>query len=258
MKFKALLLSILLLASPANAGVLFDGTNDCLSSASTIAFGTNIVTVSFWMYWDSFANDDDLAMELSANYNTNFPGLLIDPNASAPVSGRFNAGISATGPTYRTESITRPSAAVWHHYSIVFDNSTAAGDIKFYVDGVSTSTTVDANSKTTTGNIRTDTLYFMSRACTSLYADGRLDEVYIHSGELSADEISLLYNSRMRKIGQQIDNTLISYWPLDECPDGTACATASMFRDNYDTDPDHLSPSNSPTGRAGEILSYAP
>ena len=50
------------------------------------------LTVSFWMYWNAFANDDALAMEYGANYSTN-NGFLIDPNSGAPLDGSIQVGV---------------------------------------------------------------------------------------------------------------------------------------------------------------------
>ena len=52
--------------------------------------GKTAITVEFWMKWNAWANDDDLAMELHANFNDNAGGFLVDPNSSY---GSFAVGI---------------------------------------------------------------------------------------------------------------------------------------------------------------------
>lgn len=253
----ALLISLSLTlynASFARAGVLFDGTNDCLFSAGTVDFSADVITVSFWSYWDSFANDDDLLLELSANSNLNNPTIQINPNTTGFSSGTWNTLIHGSV-GYRIESITRPSGAVWHHYAIVYNNTTANGDIKIYLNGTEQSTTVELNTKTDTGNFKTDTLYLMSRACASLFADGRLSDLSIHKVELTATEIALMAGSKVKGIAYQIQpSNLLLYLPLDECSDGAACTTASGFRDRKGAN--NFSPTNSPTGSAEAVLTY--
>jgi len=175
-------------------GLKFDGVDDYINTASTVNFGgTKVVTVSFWMYKTAFTNTDLLTMELSSNYNDNDGTFFIDPNASG---GYFNVGLqdSASTNRFRVERFTRPSTNNWHYYTIVFDNSTVTGDITSYVDGVPQAENLSTNNKDQSSNVKTDTLYFMSRGGTSLFNSGLLDEVRIYNRALSASEVKQLYN----------------------------------------------------------------
>ena len=59
-----------------------NGTNQSLNSASTLSLSSYTkLVVAFWLLWDSFGTDDDLALEYSANYN-NDDAFIIDPNSS--------------------------------------------------------------------------------------------------------------------------------------------------------------------------------
>ena len=73
-------------ATRARASVGSSGTIPInLSSQSAI-------TVEFWLKWNTYGNDDALAMELTPNYNTNTGGFLVDPNAPQ-FGGTFGVGI---------------------------------------------------------------------------------------------------------------------------------------------------------------------
>jgi hypothetical protein len=82
---------------------------------------------------------------------------------------------------------------MFHHYSLIFDNSTSAGDVYAYVDGVLQATTLDKDLKTASGNLGSYSWYLMSRAGTSLFGAGILDDVRIYNRALSADEVKRLY-----------------------------------------------------------------
>lgn len=167
----------------------FDGTNDSASSDAPINFGTDVITVLAWVKWDTFANDNGLLMELSADSNTNDGTFIINPNAS--VAADFEGGLQdgVTGSRFRSEYATRPTAGSWKHYAFVLDNSTTTGDVKIFFDGIEQSTTIRLDAKDKTGNFLTDTLYLFSRAGTTLFGGGDIDDLRIYAGELTVSEI---------------------------------------------------------------------
>ena len=174
----------------------FDGVNDYVRTASTITFNSNISTVSFWYkVANDTASDSDVMLELSSNFNNNDGTFVIFPH-SISYSGKFAVGIQDSVGTskYRVESVSRPSVGVWHHYSVILNNSTTLGDIVIYIDNVLQTTGVELNIKDQSSNLKTDTLYFMSRGGSSLFEDGILDDVRIYNRALSANEIKQLYN----------------------------------------------------------------
>lgn len=149
-----------------------------------------LITLSFWMYWDAFASDDDLAMEFSPNYNTG-GGFLIDPNSGAPAMGYFQVG---TGGTISGSSryFTRPSAAAWHHYMMVLDKAAAStgGVTAAFVDGSAVSLTTASNSGTT-ANFPNSTLYLFSRNNTGLFGNGSLLNLVIRGGYMGTADDAL-------------------------------------------------------------------
>ena len=68
------------IAGDPDTSVSFDGVNDAARATVNLS-GTSAVTVEFWLKWDGFVDDDQLAMELTDNFNANNGGFLIDPNA---------------------------------------------------------------------------------------------------------------------------------------------------------------------------------
>ena len=140
-------------------------------------------SVSFWMYWDAYANDDKLAMEYGANYSAN-SGFLIDPNSGSPATGLFQAGVGSPAAT-NSISFSRPSAAAWHHYVFLFDRTTGtAPSTAVYVDGVAQSTPPAGAVSDVVDAFGNNTLYIFSRANTSLFGAGKMQNLAIRGGYL--------------------------------------------------------------------------
>jgi len=171
----------------------FNGTSDYASVPLDLS-GTNVITVSFWLNWTAYANNDQLAMEFTPNYNNSDGGFLINPN-SGSWPGNFE--ISLHGDVgYNDWNIGRPSAGVWHYYTIVFDKSQpAASEITIYVDG-GLAPANQVLSQNNTNNFANSTLYFMSRAGATLFGAGMLDEVRISNTTRSAGWSATEYNNQ--------------------------------------------------------------
>lgn len=168
----------------------FDGSTQGAFSSTALdlsSAGTGPITLAFWLWWDTFANDDDLALELSANYNSNAGTFIVDPNDAV---GVFNFGHSS-GSGYRSVHFARPSAAAWHHYMLVIDTTDSANCVA-YVDGSSVTVT---NTFNTGGSAWTSsqTLNVMCRNDgTSLLGAGRMAGLGIWAGALTAGNATSL------------------------------------------------------------------
>jgi YD repeat-containing protein len=171
-----------------DTAVRFDGVNDSASAPVNLSSASTI-TVEFWLKWNSYANDDRLAMEFTNNFNETPGGFLVDPNSSY---GSFAVGIGQ-GASRNVTLFPRPSAGLWHHYALVLDpTAPAAQEVVPYVDGEAVSFT-KAESGTGAGNFANATLNFMSRAGTDLFGAGDLDEVAIYDRALSQATIASHY-----------------------------------------------------------------
>jgi len=176
-----------------NTAASFDGTNDN-AAASVNLSGTSKVTIEFWMKWTSFANNDDLAFEFTANNTNNNGAFVINPNSTTS-SSRFEVALGRNG-SRNNVYFTRPSAGVWHHYAFVLNTTaTASQQILPYVDGQLVSF-VKGSSGTGAGNFANSTLNFMSRNGNSLFGAGVLDEVAIYNQALTATQISQHFAAR--------------------------------------------------------------
>jgi hypothetical protein len=168
-----------------NTAIGFDGSDDFGSVPLNLS-GTNKATIELWLKWNAYDNEDDLAMELTPNFNQNSGGFIVDPNAG---QGGFGVGIGVAE-SRNNVFFSRPSAGAWHHYAFVLDTTAAAAQqITPYVDGQPVSYTKTA-SGTGAGNFANSILYLMSRAGQGLFGAGTLDEVAVYNRALSAAEIA--------------------------------------------------------------------
>jgi Concanavalin A-like lectin/glucanases superfamily/PKD domain len=174
------------LAGDSDAAARFNGTNNFARATLNLS-GRTTLTVEFWLKWNAFANDDDLAMEFTPNYNGTPGGFLIDPNAGG-TSSRFAVGIGV-GASRNTSYFARPSAGQWHHYAFVLDSTApAANQVTPYVDG---QPVTYAKGSSGTGTVfANSTLSFMSRNGASLFGAGDLDELAIYGSALSPAAIA--------------------------------------------------------------------
>jgi YD repeat-containing protein len=171
------------LKGDANTAVRFDGVNDAASASLNLS-SKSAITVEFWLKWNSYANDDRLAMEFTNNFNEAAGGFIVDPNAPQ-MGGSFGVGIGR-GASRNNVFFARPTAGQWHHYAFVLDtNAPAAQQITPYVDGKAIAYT-KLDSGTGAGSFANSTLNLMSRAGASLFGTGEMDEVSVYGSALSA------------------------------------------------------------------------
>jgi len=181
------------LESDPNKAASFDGASGA-ASANVDLSATSQLTLEFWLNWSTYANDDDLAFELTPNFNDNDGGFIVDPNA-AEFGGKFGVGIGRGG-SRNNAYFARPSAGAWHHYALVFDTTApATQQVLPYVDGKPVSFE-KLNSGTGAGKFANSTLSFMSRNASALFGKGNLDEVAIYNRALNAGEINSHYLAR--------------------------------------------------------------
>lgn len=171
----------------------------------------SLISVAFWMWWDTFAvENDNFAIEYTPTSSSN-KGFFLDMNGS---TGTHNALVGmglGSGPVWR-DGFTRPSAAAWHPYLFVFDRSTPANTV--YVDGAAQSLTNETHSAGSYGNFANSTLYLMSRNGASLFGLGRMAEVAIWGGvALSPGEAARL--ARYRSPQEVRPDRLIFHMPIE-------------------------------------------
>jgi hypothetical protein len=142
----------------SNAGPLgylmapdFSASTSWTSSTIFDARGYTRIGFSFWLYWTTFGNDDGTFADSGSNSGGSGAALRFAPNASS--TSKFNFSITnGLGTQSFSCPITRPTAAVWHHYAGNFNlGATAIGD---FVDFI----TIDGQAQAYTSAINAGSL----------------------------------------------------------------------------------------------------
>ncbi len=127
------------------------------------------------MEWNTYANDDDFAFELTSNVNNtaNVGGFNFNPN-SAFLSGNGivysrRASVSTRGFYY-----PRPSAGL-HHYVFTLSQSSTSDPVgSMYIDGVKQTCGAVLVGAGFTNPFANSTLYLFSRNNASLFGEGKI------------------------------------------------------------------------------------
>jgi hypothetical protein len=177
------------------------------------------LSVSMWLKLIGPPVVDGLVMELDA-VSTQAPnGFYVDPWASS--GGQRFAVIETNGPGWFNGGyIPLPTRDVWHHYVFTFNRTTPAGANGYdlgtsaFMDGAPVTVTRD-HAYMMSGTFSDKVLYFMSRACGSLFLSGEIAEVALWSDLLGpADAIALFHGGAGAPATQVRPEALLYYWPL--------------------------------------------
>ncbi|MFA6077782.1 MAG: LamG domain-containing protein [Candidatus Paceibacterota bacterium] len=195
----------------------FNGTNNYVSVPSIDSSGTNVVSVSWWMYKSSFHNSISIVAETSPNFNVSTTGWVIGPDDN---TGYFAVGLRGNV-GYSIPYYNRPSAGVWHHYVAILDKSKATNEVSFYIDGVlQTPATYAVHNNNNTNNFGNDAFYMGMRGGVQYPFAGKLDDFRIYNRALAVSEILDLYKSGGQSILNASRNNvltrgLVGLWSFD-------------------------------------------
>jgi len=177
--------------------VRLDGSGDYVSSDSALTIGSKICTVSFWMDWTKVGSGEKYLYELGNRWWQTDGSITLKWDQS---NTRFLAAMqdSTSGTKYLEVAFPEPSDGQWVYVTVVY-NGTAnsnAGDIKLYYNGVEqTSSSTPTNTKDQASDFTSSTLYIGANSTGGEEITADLDTFAIFSDELTADEITWLYNS---------------------------------------------------------------
>ena len=167
----------------------FDGFNDYVSVQNSPALNImGDITISTWVYFDrggtgQNGSEQAIVTKCVSNGARNNPFDFRTDIAYDPQLTLVRADASAHDYVYSTKHI---SINQWHHVVAIVENNIP----DFYVDGVITSKTVDAFTRTPTGNTYP---LLIGRRDDGLYFNGKIDDVRIYNRALAAPEVWQLY-----------------------------------------------------------------
>lgn len=182
---------------------LFNGTSDSITISP--AASINNLTPMTIAYW----SNTDLANN----------GLLIEKNTTAFPSGwrvnsigggqiQFRVKHSTTSLNVR--STASSTANAWVHTVITWDGTTTGANVIFYFNGASAGTTVTTDGVGTQVDDSADSLYIGGDTTTSLWVNGKMDDVRLYNRVLTAQEIKDLYSQVITLPNATIANGILN------------------------------------------------
>jgi len=190
----------------------FDGVNDYVTMGDVLNayMEWNVAfSVSFWMNADSISSV--LSLVSKQDTSDDYRGLNIYTQSS-----KIRASLTrenSTGKKIVVNGGTTLSNSIWYHIALTYDGSANASGMLIYVNGaVETMTIVsDGLDGTTTNSANFE---IAARDGSGLPFDGDIDDVALIASELSAANVSTIYNS-----GQPNDISgfsPIGYWKMGD------------------------------------------
>jgi len=155
--------------------------------------GTQAATVALWANRTYSTSGGHALFEATTNYTNSTAGFGFFPD-DATCNGIQAALRGNLG--YVANCYSQPPSGVWRHLALVFDKSQTAGDeVKLYVDGVLQTVNRSLHASTNTNNFGNNPIYLFSRAGTTEFSSGMIDDLRIYNSALTAEQIQQIYNS---------------------------------------------------------------
>lgn len=259
MKILSILLSLLLAACPVFGGVDFDATDDYIDCGADSSLDiTSNLSISAWVYLDDIS--DNISMEIIGKRTSSSTGgyvIQVYEPLNGGIAPLLRFWIYASG-GWRGEGSPNCSISLdtWTQVGTTYDGTT----MRYYKNGQECDTYSYSGAIT---SISTDKVYIGANEANSKgYFDGMIENVLIWDATLQADEMSLLYNSKLKHMPLQIQpSNLVLFLPLDDEPDGTS-GDGDTFIDlsgnGNDGTGDDGANNTGLTAVAEKVLSYTP
>jgi len=174
-----------------NNGFSFDGVNDTVDMGNNLDFdGSTPFSISFWL---NANNVTSFNVPLGKAFNiAPFNGYWFLITSSGNITFYLSNDLNA--PDYLAiENSATLSTSTWYHVVATYDGSKDSSGLKVYVDNALNTQTVISN--TLTGSISNTRPFRLGARDTGVYFGGGVDEVSVFNRELTASEVTELYNS---------------------------------------------------------------
>ncbi len=215
-----LLIIISLIFCPlSHAGIDFDNTDDNVSFGDVDAIdNATAITGCAWVFHDTTAGDDVIWQK--NNSTTDGIRLFRDNACDGARTDCYTIRLwdSADVDNCTVSGATNSSpVSTWTHVCFTW---AAGGNVRLYVNAVE-----DANSPgscATVAAVDSGANALLLGGTASAF-DGQISDFAIWTAELTAAEISQLYQSRVRYMPLQVQtSSCLIYTPIDDQPDGTS------------------------------------
>ena len=269
MKKLCLLLLLFSFCFTCWAGVDFNGDADEILCGDIAAIDDATSLSGFaWVYHDSVTTDDTIFSTVNVSADDGF-WFWRDDAASA--SGRQDTysiylDESGSSDTVKVEGAQSASpATTWTHVAFTWkggtDGTNANEGLRLYINGVEDANSPADSSAVTAIDSSTRELIIGNSLLGGKEFIGGMTECAIWDTNLTAAEVSQLYNSKVKGMPLQIQpSSLVGYWSLDDYPSGAGTISGYTFKDQSGNGNDGTGvDADNDSDTIGEtILSYPP
>jgi len=184
---------------------IFDGNDDYIDCGSFSAYDNGDLSASIWIKKSTMGTFEYAFSNSGSSDKAGFD--IVFQNAFRRVSvGRR----TRTSDTYSGFLDIGFTLNTWHNIAFTYKDSTRT--LKVYMDSVLQSTTIGSAST----NSASLNLTIGSYQGTSNFASGIIDEVAVFNTELSASDVTTIYNSGVPNNLNDLTNPPISWWRMGE------------------------------------------
>lgn len=168
-----------------------NGTNQYVSFPAIDLSTTSAATVAMWVNRTYSTAGGHVLLEDTTNFNNSTSGFGVGPDddtcRGVMVALRGNNG-------YAANCYAQPTSGVWHHLVAVYDKTqSGSNESSFYIDGVLQRATRNYLTTNNTNTLGKSPLYLFSRAGTSMFCSGMVDDLRIYNRALTAAEVQQIY-----------------------------------------------------------------
>ncbi len=190
----------------------FDGTNDYVTMGDVLdQDGGSAFSLSAWVYFDGTS---DYSVVGKQNSSGNFNGYGIQLYSSKLRFAAFNSLSSRI----IVDTSSALSSGQWYHLAATYDGSKDASGVTLYVDGSAVGMTTVADTLSSNSTTSTALFSIGSRNGVNQFIDGRIKQVGIFNTELSASDVTSIYNSGLPK-DISSESGLVSYYRMGDGED---------------------------------------
>lgn len=181
------------IAGPTGAagGLGFDGTNDYVQSDANVTYSADVITIAAHVRNSAWSGGSGVQTlwESSASGNQGNANTFVTNNEFGGIENYITGDIF----TQRRETDpSDPTDSTWVHLAIIYDNSTAGGDITYYEDASAVTLTLNGDTKTGTANFAANILNIGARNAASAFCGFDIADFCVYNRALTGAEITTL------------------------------------------------------------------
>lgn len=171
-----------------------------------VADGRNF-TLTGWFNRSSYVGDDTIFSKRDGISAGNTGYIIYIDDTTDKVTFEVSDGTDE----YQLESASTFTATGWHHYAIVWDESSAS-NTRVYINGVAEAVTATGTFGNINSLANSANIAIGSTGLSAMLWNGQLDEIRFYDRALSGDEVAQLYRL---STPTGVDTSLKGYWSFN-------------------------------------------